>query len=128
MLHCQNQLYQSVRENLLSLTGCDTVIIQWIWQEEMLENLSETTKFTQSYWTQLSRLCVACLYGVSTQTNVNQARLHLFVKKRKDLDMLPPTRDTLDLHCKRATYQARIWYKQIKNRSLYPNPQTHCMN
>ena len=36
-----NQLPQPVRENLLrfhALTGCDSVIIQWMWQQDMLEN------------------------------------------------------------------------------------------
>ena len=71
---------------------------------------------------------VCRLYGVPTQTDVNQAKLHMFVKGRKELDMLPPTRDALDLHCKRANYHARIknfGCKQIKNRPLYPHPQTH---
>ena len=57
--------------------------------------------------------------------DVNQARSHLFVKGRKELDMLPPTRDALDLHCKRANNQAGIWLQADQNRSLYPHPQSH---
>ena len=35
-----------------AVTGCDSLIIQWIWQEELLENISETTRFSQCCWTQ----------------------------------------------------------------------------
>ena len=67
---------------------------------------------------------VCRLYGVPTQTDVNQARLHLFVKGRKELDMLPPTRDALDLHCKQANYQARIWLQADQEQIIVP-PSTY---
>ena len=59
---------------------------------------------------------------MSTQTDVNQARPHLFVKGRKELDMLPPTRVALDLHCKRANYQARIWLQADQEQIIVPPP------
>ena len=62
------------------------------------------------------------LYGVPTQTDVNQARPHLFVKGRKELNMLPPTRDVLDLHCKRENYQARIWLQADQEQIIVPPP------
>ena len=39
------------------------------------------------------------------------ARHSLFVKAKSDLDMLPPTHGALELHNKRANYQAKTWLK-----------------
>ena len=36
----------------------------------------------------------------------------LFVKAKPDLDVLPPTHGTLELHITRANYQAKICFKQ----------------
>ena len=37
------------------------------------------------------------------------ARHSLFVKAKRDLDVLPPTHDALELHITRAKYQTKIW-------------------
>jgi len=47
------------------------------------------------------------LYGAITQSNVDQARLQLFSKANKGLEMLPSMRDALALHICRANYQAK---------------------
>lgn len=39
----------------------------------------------------------------------NIARLELFQRGKKALDMLPPTSDALELHIKRANFQAKVW-------------------
>ena len=52
---------------------------------------------------------VFLLYGCCALSNVNQARLKLFKKAKKDLEMLPSTRSALKLHILRANYQAKIW-------------------
>ena len=49
------------------------------------------------------------LYGRPEQSSVDQARLQLFGKANKGLDMLPPTKHALELHTIRANYQAKIW-------------------
>ena len=118
---CQGKPFEFSRPNRL----WHSLIIQWIWQEVMLENLSETTEFNQFYWTQWwagSNWAVCRLYGVPTQTDVNQARPHLFVKGRKELDMLSPTRDALDRHCKRVNYQACIWLQADQEQIIVPPP------
>ena len=125
-----NQLSQSVREKLLSfhaLTGCDTVSSFSGYGKKKCWKIFQKQPDSVS--------CIGCngeldlieqfvcrLYGVPTQTDVNQARLHLFVKGRKELDMLPPTRDALDLHCKRANYQACIWLQEDQEQIIVPPP------
>lgn len=51
---------------------------------------------------------VCHMYGAPEQPAVNHARLHLFGKAKKGLEMLPPTRDALELHAAGATHQAKI--------------------
>ena len=52
---------------------------------------------------------VCHLYGRPDQSSVDQARLQLFGKAKNGLEILPPTKDTLELHTIRANYQAKIW-------------------
>ena len=57
---------------------------------------------------------VCCLYGTPAQPTIDHARLHLFAKAKKGLEMLPPTRDALELHVARANYQAKVWLQADK--------------
>ena len=52
---------------------------------------------------------VCHLYGKHEQSSIDQARLQLFGKAKKGFEMLPPTKDALELHTIRANYQAKIW-------------------
>ena len=40
---------------------------------------------------------------------IDDARQSLFVKAKRDLDVLLPTHRALELHITRANYQAKIW-------------------
>ena len=40
---------------------------------------------------------------------VDKARYVMFLKGKKTLEMLPPTKDALELHVIRANYQAKVW-------------------
>ena len=40
---------------------------------------------------------------------IDKACHDMFVKGKKALEMLPPTKDALELHCSRSNYQAKIW-------------------
>ena len=51
---------------------------------------------------------VCHLYGTPEQPTINHARLHLFGKAKNSLEILPPTRDALELHAIPANYQAKI--------------------
>ena len=110
-----------------ALTGCDTVSSfsgygnKKCWKIFQRQPDS-VTSIGRNGELDLIEQFVCRLYGVPTQTDVNQARLHLFVKGRKELDMLPPTRDALDLHCKRANYQARIWLQADQEQIIVPPP------
>ena len=58
---------------------------------------------------------VCKLYNIPLpQKGVDWARHHLFVKGKKSLETLPPTKDALELHIHRANYQAKIWLRADK--------------
>ena len=61
---------------------------------------------------------VCQLYGVPAQSNVDQARFQLFGKAKKGLELLPPTRDALELHTLHANYQAKIWLQADSEHTL----------
>ena len=64
---------------------------------------------------QLKSLC-----GTPEQPTTNNARLQLFGKAKKGLEMLLPTRDALELHAIRANYQATVWLQENKERIDVP--------
>ena len=55
-----------------------------------------------------SAVILCHLYGTPEQPAVDSAILQLFGKAKLGLEMLPPTRDALDIHTARAKYQAKI--------------------
>ena len=65
------------------------------------------------------------LYGCSPEshnTGVNTCRYRLFLKARKSLEQLPPTADALQLHVKRANYQAKFWVKAANSEFKATDP------
>ena len=54
---------------------------------------------------------VCSLYGFGKKDVrcIDDTRHSLFVKKKRDLDVLPPNHGVLELHITRANYQAKIW-------------------
>jgi len=69
-------------------------IHQLLWKRRA-GKCSKMSHFRLMEWT----ICVSSLpYGATTHWNVDQAKLQLFNKDNKDLEMLPPMRYTLALH------------------------------
>ena len=63
------------------------------------------------------RIFFCILYGIDGDdvAGINGAMRTLFVKAKRALEMLPPTRDALELHVSRANYQAKIWLDADKS-------------
>ncbi|KMQ81601.1 hypothetical protein RF55_25812, partial [Lasius niger] len=55
--------------------------------------------------------------------NVNEARKELFCQKTKSMEKLPPTKDALLQHSKRAAYQAGLWCTSEHSQQHAPNPE-----
>jgi hypothetical protein len=111
------KLSTPVRDNLLSfhaLTGCDTTSSFSGYGKKSCWN----TFYNQPLLVkgigrdgELSPIeqFVCKLYGTPDIQTVDHARIQLFGKAKKGLEMLPPTRDALELHVARANHQAKIW-------------------
>ena len=66
-----------------------------------------TREITDDDFQNLERYVILLYDRSSTLENVNECRKELFTKKGRSIDNLPPTRDALFQHSKRALLQAR---------------------
>ncbi len=59
----------------------------------------------------------------SSQINIDQARLELFTKKGRGMEQIPPTKDALVQHLKRAVYQGgQCWGQALEVAPNMPSP------
>ncbi|XP_071479491.1 uncharacterized protein [Diadema antillarum] len=121
---------QSAKECLIgfhALTGCDTTSSfrgygkKSCWKV-FLENPLLVKGIGRDGELEPIEQFVCQLYGTSIQANVNSARLHLFGKAKKGLEMLPPRKDALQLHVERANYQAKVWLQADREEIVMPFP------
>lgn len=71
----------------------------------------------------LERFTVLLYNRTSSLQDINEARHELFVKKGRGMEDLPPTKDALQQHTKRAVYQAgHIWEQSLNIAPYIPSP------
>lgn len=124
------RLPQPVRDNLLSfhaLTGCDTTSSFHGHGKKMCWKIFEKQPLLVKGIGRDGELApieqfVCHLYGAPEQPTIDHARLQLFGKAQKGLEMLPPTKDALELHTVRANYQAKIWLQADQEYIDVPPP------
>ena len=125
-------LHEEVVDNVLgfhALTGCDTLSsfaghgkkscwTVFLQHPELLHGvgrdapLGDVEKF----------LCY--LYKAPCPSGgIDKARYDLFQKGKKAIEMLPPTRDALELHLARANHQAKVWLQSDKVDVVTENPE-----
>ena len=56
-------------------------------------------------------VCSLYLIGGNDVRGIDDARHFIFMKTKRDLDVLPPAHGALELHITRANYQAKIWFQ-----------------
>ena len=72
-------------------------------------NLSQfPTEVTDTDLKTLERFVFLMYDRSSAATGVDQARLHMFARKQRPFDSIPPTQAALREHTKRAAYQAGV--------------------
>lgn len=77
---------------------------------------------------------VCSLYGKGKCSNVNEARQQIFWEKYNknkqivDLSILPPCRESLGLHIRRANYVSCLWKRSLCAVVNPPNPSHHGWN
>ena len=62
---------------------------------------------------------------MSEQNTVNAARREIFCQRSQALEKLPPTKNALLQHFKRAIYQAGIWTTCQVTHQTIPSPTTY---
>ena len=75
------------------------------------------------HFQKLERLTVILYDKTSNLTCINGTRRELFCHKNKAMNKLPPTKDVLLQHVRRAVYQARIWTISTQTHMVIPSPQ-----
>ena len=134
-MHCLRQcmywiLAKPLRDNLLgfhAFTGCDTTsAFSSHDKRSCWKTFQNHRHFLQGIGRdgELAAIeqFVCHLYGSPEQQTVDNARLQLFGKGKLGLEMLPPTRDKLELHTARANYQAKIWLQADQEHIDIPSP------
>ena len=75
---------------------------------EMHHFIERLTGTTFEYKIDQSKHIVSLCIGYSIR-GIDDARHSLFVKAKRDLEVLPPNHGAFELHITRANYQAKIW-------------------
>ena len=94
------------------------------------EGLCETMRELGQSYTVSEELIEKCemyvcsLYG-NSGADVNDVRYALFCQKGSESSQLPPTKDALSKHTRRANYQAAIWRRASDARPDVPTPNGH---
>ena len=126
---------------LHALSGCDSVSaffkkgkkLPWkIVKEEpeKYENLSqlgENSSISDAIVSDVEKL-VCVMYSSSTvshSNDINELRYKLFCQKQHGSESLPPSRNALEEHTKRANYQALIWKSAHIAKPILPKPENH---
>ena len=124
-----------MRPALHSFTGCDTTSafvrrgkvapLKVLGKRRnflsTFHSLGQTVEVQETIINELEQF-VYCMYGKPKYTSVNKLRYDLFIQKYQptsgnlltsgdgiDLSLLPPCRDSLSMHIRRANYQALVW-------------------
>lgn len=71
----------------------------------------------------LERFTILLYDRTSTLVSIDECRKHLFTKKGRAMDAIPPTRAALEQHIKRAVYQGgHCWGKMLQVTLNLPSP------
>ena len=129
-----NDLEEDLLKSLPSLhvlSGCDSVsAINGIGKEKWLKTVTKSDKYifaiqalgedivVDKSTTNVIEKLFCHLYGMPEENEINDARYRKFCKNKiPEPHQLPPTKDELLQHIKRANYQSLIW-----KRALHANP------
>ena len=72
----------------------------------------------------LERFTIVLYNKTSNLEDVDEARMELFCQRSRSMENIPPTRDALLHHAKRAVYQASVWATSEQIQLNRPSPET----
>ena len=114
-----------------ALTGCDSIssfygkgkqaafalLVDDLEKFKLMSRVGDTIPMSDDAFEVCQQFTIG-LYGMKGVTVINQARYQLFCRKCPQSHQLPPTRDALQNHVRRANYQA--W---IRKQALLQDPE-----
>ena len=124
-----------------AFSGCDTTSAfngkrkKSVWQAwQAFEDVTETFVYLAGHPFQLldaedgnflkiERMTVILYDKTSPLSSVNETRRELFCHKNRAMYKLPPTKDALLQHTRRAVYQAGVWTMSTQTHLVVPSPQ-----
>ena len=71
----------------------------------------------------IQRFAVLMYSRTSLCHSVNDARVELYFERSQDNESIPPTKNALLMHTKRAIYQSGVWSNCIEPQQNLPSPQ-----
>ena len=71
----------------------------------------------------LERFTIVLYNKTSNLEDVDEARMELFCQRSRSMENIPPTRDALLHHAKRAVYQASVWATSEQIQQNHPSPE-----
>ena len=121
-----------------ALTGCDTVSSMCgrgkrtaydTWSvfpnltDAIISIMNAPDRITDENFDIIERFIILLYDRTSTQTSVNACRKELFSKKNRSMENIPPTKDALKQHVKRAFHQAVHCWKEtlVLQPSMFPH-------
>ena len=125
--------------SLHAISGCDSVSAfhglgkgKWLStllnKEEDVEAmrlLGESLQITESLFCTIERM-VCHLYGMPEEHDIDNARYKMFCRsKTPEPYQLPPTKDELLQHIKRANYQSFVWKQALDSSFEVESPVGH---
>ena len=131
------RLPEEKRKSLIpfhAITGCDTtsqfagIGKQTAWKvfdssPKLIEHLGEDCPPKAGVLADAEAF-VCQLYNHGTdEVDIDKERAAAFRKVKKNLDTLPPTKDALHLHIRRANFQSMIWKKAKEPRPTLARPE-----
>jgi len=121
-----------------SITGCDTTSSfvgrgkksawkTWLCFPEATAAFAELSampsEVSDSCFSVLEQFVILLYDRTNSLTSVDAARKQLFSRKSRTLDNIPPTKDALQQHVKRASYQAgHVWGQSLLTDPCLPSP------
>ena len=138
VLDVGNNEWEDVLKSLPSLhaiSGCDSVSavngigkgkwLKTIQKEDYIDaikELGEDITVDESTVKQVEKL-FCHLYGMPEEDDINKVRYRRFCKKKMpEPHQLPPTKDDLIQHLKRANYQSFVWKRALQVNPDIPSP------
>jgi hypothetical protein len=123
-----------------SFTGCDTIssfagrgkikpLNLMVRQQRYIEAFAELGKnihITESLF-EIIQSFVCHMYGSKGNDSNDEVRYRMYCRSggKVSCEQLPPCYDVLQLHTKRANYQARIWRESLINNQSEVDPLEH---